>query len=83
MTLWFDAQTHLLARVTGEEQGSGVVTSAYDDYLTINGVTIPTHIVDGITRNDGSAVEVYGDTRILATEFRVIERSWFDPPVAP
>ncbi|HEY2344790.1 MAG TPA: aspartyl protease family protein [Xanthomonadaceae bacterium] len=40
VTLWFAADTHLLARVQ-EPQGSSVATTVYDDYRLVDGLRMP------------------------------------------
>ena len=42
ITLWFDADSFLLARVQ-EPQGAAVSTTVYDDYRLVGGVRLPFH----------------------------------------
>jgi hypothetical protein len=48
VTLWFDGDSGLLARVQ-EPQGSNVATTVYDDYRTVNGVRFPFHATVDVT----------------------------------
>lgn len=48
VTLWFDDVTGLLAR-SQQPQGSGIATSVYDDYRTVDGLRIAFHTVVNTT----------------------------------
>jgi hypothetical protein len=48
ITLWFAADTGLLARVQ-EPQGSSVATTIYDDYRLVGGVRLPFHATVDVT----------------------------------
>jgi len=48
VTLWFDADSGLLARVQ-EPQGSSVATTVYDAFATIDGLRVPMHATVDVT----------------------------------
>jgi len=48
VTLWFDAQTHLLVRVV-QRQAQDTVTTAYDDWREADGLRQPFHAVTDYT----------------------------------
>jgi len=48
LTLWFDAQTNLLAR-TVQRQGQDTQTTTFDDWRAVGGVRLPFHSVNDVT----------------------------------
>ena len=48
LTLWFDAQTHLLAR-TVQKQGADTATTTFDDWRDVDGVRLPFHWTTDMT----------------------------------
>jgi hypothetical protein len=52
VTLWFDAQTHLLARAV-QKQGSDTATTTFDDWRDVDGVKLPFHSISDLTDTAG------------------------------
>ncbi|MEP7043068.1 MAG: aspartyl protease family protein [Dokdonella sp.] len=48
LALWFDAQTHLLAR-TVQRQGQDAQTTTFDDWRNVDGLSLPFHAVNDVT----------------------------------
>jgi len=48
ITLWFDAQTHLLAR-TVQKQGADTASTTYDDWRDVDGLRLPFHSTTDMT----------------------------------
>lgn len=74
VTLWFDVQTHLLARIA-QRQAQDTVTTVYDDWREADGLRQPFHAVTDYTDAAGRT-----DPR-RRTEVR-IEQIKLDPAVA-
>jgi len=63
VTLWFATDTHLLARVE-QRQGADTVTTAFDDYRPIGGVSVPFHTITDTTDAAGRTdPREHGDIR--------------------
>ncbi len=56
VTLWLDADTHLLAR-TVQNQGADTATTIYDDWREVDGVKLPFHVVTFLTDTAGRVDE--------------------------
>ena len=56
VTLWFDAETHLLAR-TMQKQGADTATTSFDDWRDVDGVKLPFHSVTFLTDTAGRVDE--------------------------
>ncbi len=48
VTLWFDAQTHLLAR-TQQKQSDGIATTIFDDWRSVDGLRLPFRVAGDVT----------------------------------
>jgi len=48
LTLWFDADTHLLARVV-QKQGADTATTMFDDWREVDGLRLPFHAATDMT----------------------------------
>ncbi len=77
-TAWFDASTHLLARVI-EKVGAATTTTVYGDYRTVVGCKYA-----GTMTIDGGDGERYRQTFALSRikSSRILPRSYFSPPKA-
>jgi hypothetical protein len=56
VTLWFDVETHLLAR-TEQKQGADTATTTFDDWRDVDGVKLPFHSVTFLTDTAGRVDE--------------------------
>lgn len=72
--LWFDASTHLLARIV-DAAGPRPVTVGLSDYRRVGDVLIAFRAV--VTGEDGAVLD---EGRVGAVEHRPVERSVFAPP---
>lgn len=52
VTLWFDADSGLLARVI-QQQGADINTTSFDDYRQVHGLRVPLHAVTDVTDSAG------------------------------
>jgi hypothetical protein len=48
VTLWFEADTHLLAR-TVQKQGADTATTVFDDWREVDGIRVPFHSTSDLT----------------------------------
>ncbi|MBA8887638.1 hypothetical protein FHW12_001852 [Dokdonella fugitiva] len=56
VTLWFDGETHLLAR-TVQKQGADTATTTFDDWRDVDGVKLPFHSTTFLTDTAGRVDE--------------------------
>ncbi len=56
VTLWFDHETHLLAR-TDQKQGADLATTRYGEWREVDGIRLPFHSVTDLTDGAGRTDE--------------------------
>lgn len=85
LTLWFDADSGLLARVQ-EPQGSSVATTIYDDYRTVDGLRMPFHATVDVTDAAGRTdTRDHNEVRFekVALNVAVADADFAMPKMAP